>query len=103
MSRTFYENANTYEQPPSAIEREDDAKYGHEYAAMVESFRTALESWNAYALTARVAEVARGKYALSHEQPMLAFIEWYGYPALLRALAKAIAEPAHALGELQGD
>ena len=96
-------NTHTDEQPPSDVEREDDTRYGHEYAAMVECFRTELETWNPYALTARVVEVARGKYALAHEQPMVAFLQWYGYPKLLRALAKAIESPAHVVGALQGD
>jgi hypothetical protein len=96
-------NAQTYEQPPSELERADDERYSHEYAAMVAWFRTSLESWNAYSLTARVAELARGKFALSHEQPLLAFIEWYGYAKLLRALARAIEQPNHVLGDLEGD
>ena len=94
----------THEGPsPADIERADDATYTHEYAAMVAWFRTSLESWNPPALTIRVAELQRGKFALSHEQPLLAFVEWYGYPALLRALATAIEQPEHVTAPLEGD
>ena len=94
----------TQERPaPAEIERADDEVYSHEYWAMVAWFRTSLEVLGPAALTQRIGELHRGAYALSHEQPLLAFIAWYGLPALLRALAMAVEQPEHRLGRLEGD
>ena len=83
--------------------RADDEYMGHEYWAMVAWCRTSLEVLGPAAVTQRLGELHRGAYALSHEQPLLAFIEWFGYAALLRALATAIEHPQHQVGHLQGD
>jgi hypothetical protein len=88
---------------PADLERAGDERYSCEYWAMVAWFRTSLETLGPAALTQRIGELTRGRYALSHEQPLLAFIEWYGLPALLRALAAAVEQPEHRLGHLEGD
>jgi len=88
---------------PAELERAEDERYSCEYWAMVAWFRTSLEVLGPAALTQRIGELTRGRYALSHEQPLLAFIEWYGLPALLRALATAVEQPEHRLGHLEGD
>jgi hypothetical protein len=88
---------------PAELERADDEVFSHEYWAIVAWFRTSLEVLGPAALTQRIGELSRGRYALSHEQPLLAFIEWYGLPALLRALAAAVEKPKHRLGHLEGD
>lgn len=101
--RTFYQNADTYEKPPSVIERADDEVYTNAFNGIVASFRVALESNTPEKLTVRVADICRTGHAFSHEQPVLYLRDTYGYPAVLRALAKAIESPEHVLGELQGD
>jgi hypothetical protein len=89
---------------PTDIERAEDERYGHEYQAMVACFRIELEgTTTAWSILKRLAELTRGRHPLAHEQPLLAFVEWYGLPALLRALARAIEEPAQVLGSLEGD
>jgi hypothetical protein len=93
------------EKGPAAAQLDgaDSEVYSHEYWAMVAWFRTSLEVLGPAALTQRIGELHRGAYALSHEQPLLAFIAWYGLPALLRALATAVEQPEHRLGRLEGD
>ncbi|CAB4192140.1 hypothetical protein UFOVP1236_11 [uncultured Caudovirales phage] len=88
---------------PIDIERVEDEHYGHEFQAMVACFRIELESGSSSGVLKRLAELTRGRHPLSHEQSLLAFIEWYGLPALLRALARAIEHPAQVLGSLEGD
>ena len=97
--------SDTREGPaPADLGRADDERYGHEYQAMVACFRIELEvSTSAWHILKRLAELTRGRHPLAHEQPLLAFIEWYGLPALLRALARAIEQPAQVLGTLEGD
>jgi hypothetical protein len=91
-------------QAPTDIERAEDERYGHEYQAMVAGFRIELEgTTTAWSILKRLAELTRGRHPLAHEQPLLGFIDWYGLPALLRALARAIEEPAQVLGSLEGD
>ena len=89
--------------PPAMLERLEDNRYACEFNTLVVTFRTALESFTPERLTVRVADICRNGHALSHEHPVLYLRDTYGYPAVLRALAKAIESPEHVLGELQGD
>lgn len=102
--RTFHANADTYEgPPPSVAERADDERYANEFNTIVATFRIALDSANQFVLTHLIARICDDAYVLSHEQPVIYFRDRYGYPAVLRALAKAIESPAHILGDLEGD
>ena len=89
--------------PPAMLEQIEDNRYACEFNTLVVTFRTALESSTPEKLTVRVADICRTGHAFSHEQPVLYLRDTYGYPAVLRALAKAIESPEHVLGELQGD
>ena len=89
--------------PPSVQERAEDERYACEFNTLVVTFRTALESATPEKMTVRVADICRTGHAFSHEQPVLYLRDTYGYPAVLRALAKAIESPEHVLGELQGN
>tara|TARA_R110000868_G_scaffold27580_4_gene104447 strand:+ start:964 stop:1260 length:297 start_codon:yes stop_codon:yes gene_type:complete len=88
---------------PSDLEHADDARYAHEFNTLVATFRVALEMMDCWKLTARVAAICRGDYPLSYEQSVIYVCDTWGYPAVLRALATAIAHPAHILGDLEGD
>lgn len=96
-------NAHTYEAPPTVAERAEDERYAAEFNTIVATLRIALETTDRWRLTARLAEVCRGDYPLSAEQSVIYFNDRWGYPAVLRALAKAIESPAHVLGHLEGD
>ena len=98
-------NIETHEGPaPSDLEREDDERYINEFNTIVATFRIALETMTPTGLTIHTARFCGNPtYALSYEQSVVYFLDRYGYPAVLRALAKAIESPAHVLGDLEGD
>lgn len=97
-------SVETHEGPPPAVaERAEHARYAAEFETIVATFRTALETSHPWKLTARVAAICRGDYRMSYEQPVIYFHDRWGYPAVLRALARAIESPAHILGDLEGD
>ena len=94
----------THEGPaPADLERADDERYANEFNTIVATFRIALETMGPRKLTRRIADICDGRHPLSHEQPVIYFCDRYGFPAVLRALANAIADPINPLGQLEGD
>ena len=97
-------NIHTDEQPPSVAERAEDERYAREFETLVVTFRTALDTMSPQGLAIQTSRVCGcPSYALSYEQPVIYFCDRWGFPAVLRALAKAIEQPAHILGDLEGD
>ena len=91
---------------PAVAERAEHTRYANEFETIVATFRTALETTTRSKLTIRVAslcDLAFPHYPMSYEQPVIYFHDRWGYPAVLRALARAIDQPAHVLGDLEGD
>lgn len=104
MNRTFYPNPDTYEQPPTVAERAADERYANEFNTIVVGFRIARETMTDTGLAIHTARLCGNpSYALSHEKPVLYFMERWGFPAVLRALAKAIEQPINPSAPLVGD
>ena len=98
-------NIDTYEGPsPADLEQAEHGRYAAEFETLVSSFRIALETTTPTDLVMHTSRLCGGHvHVLSNEQPVIYFHDRWGYPAVLRALAKAIAQPAHILGNLEGD
>ena len=102
--------APAYEGPsPSEIERQDDENYARDFAALVAIFRTRIEkapkptgAQFAVELKYLANLMLEGWGASDAQFPQQCFDDW-GPAILLRALAKAYEQPAHVLGELEGD
>lgn len=93
--RSYGDSTRSYEGPsPAVIERAEDKVYELDFAAMVEVARPSMGSVETGTqLIERVARIVRvPSDALSHEQPYIDFVEFWGFPALLRVLATAITQ-----------
>lgn len=80
-------------------DRARDVAYQRDFAAIVEAMRIAYHSllasrtpvWSpGAAMAVRLGKLASGSIPYSSEEAYLAFSDMWGFPALLRALARAI-------------
>lgn len=83
----------------TAAQRSEDVVFARDYTAIVEALRSEItgkrqRSWVEHPELAVVARTCRNLQfqsdALAHEVAALTFAEQWGFPALLRALARAI-------------
>ncbi len=95
--------------PPSVREKAQDENYQRDFNVLLAIFRTHLEVANKHlAPNVRFAGQLRHLAHLmldgwgGSDFPQQVFDD-HGPQAILRALAKAYEQPAHVLGELEGD
>lgn len=103
------DDADTYRSPvsPADLERAKDETYANDYAALVAIFRTQTAGQTrAVDVAAQLRDLAALLIDRS-ESPASLFPQQcltdHGPSILLRALATAYLQPAHVLGDLEGD
>lgn len=82
------------DEPPSVAERSEDVVFARDYAAIVEAACSTLRGKDPVGCCRRIVQTVEMKNALSHEVPFVTFAELHGFPALLRALARAVEREA---------
>ena len=100
----------TYEQPPAVAERADEERYARDYADCAALFRIDIEGNERPDVRTFARQLNRLMLDLLNTSGLSAdglffaeAFETHGPSILLRALAKAYEQPAHILGDLEGD
>jgi hypothetical protein len=100
--RTFYENPNTYEAPPTVAERADDALYANAVNALAAVFRMDIEYGSTLytgdadrfaAVLVRVSRLIKDGWGASDAVFIKDVFEQYGPGAVLLALKRAYELP----------
>ena len=101
MNRTFYENRDTYEQPPSVAERADDELYAHAVNALAAVLRFDIEEQlvrggSPQAQAAQVLRTVAGQLIDGWSVdalPVRDVFDQHGPGAVLLALKRAYEQP----------